>query len=115
MKTTLLFLGLVGCGLSSDRYATKYAEAECMYSLGCFDQQILEFNNWDDQTVGGEERTAQEMCELDVLPRILLTDLECAGYDKKAAKQCVDDWVGQGCPENGADPDVPSICDSVFF
>jgi hypothetical protein len=115
MKTRLfILLALAGCGVSSDRYASQYAEAECTYAISCFDAQILEFNNWVAQTVEGEERTAQEMCERDVAPRIMQTNQICATFDKKAAKQCLDEWETQGCPDNGADPDVPIICDSVF-
>ena len=111
---TIWFLALVGCGVSSDRYVEKYAEAECTYSLSCFGDDVLEFNNWIDQVVDGEERTAQEMCEMDIVPRMLLEKQQCALYDKAAAKQCLDDWEVQGCPENGADPNVPDICASVF-
>jgi len=114
MKTTWLFLGLIGCGVSSDRYITKYAEAECTYSLACFDEDVLTFNNWLDQTVDGEEVTAQEMCERDIVPLLMLSNQQCSVYDKAAAKQCLDEWETQGCPENAADPDVPAICGKVF-
>jgi len=114
MKATWVFLVLLGCGVSSDRYAAKYAEEECVYSMACLDAEVLEFNNWRDQTVNGEERTGQEMCERDVVPRILLENLQCAVYDKAYAKSCLDDWAAQGCPENGADPDIPESCASVY-
>jgi hypothetical protein len=112
----MLWLGfaLTACGMSPERYANKYAEAECAYSVECLDAQILEFNNWVGQTVDGEEQTAQQMCERDVIPRILLLNKECSSFDSKSAKQCLDEWETQGCPENGADPDVPAICGSVF-
>ena len=97
MKTIWL-LFLVGCGVSSDRYVEKYAEAECTYSLECL----------------GDERTALEMCERDVVPRMLLEKQQCAVFDKSSAKQCLDDWAVQGCPDNGADPNVPEVCSQVY-
>lgn len=114
MKATMLLLVLFGCGVSADNFANKYAEAECAYAIECFDSQILEFNNWVAQSVDGEDRTAQEMCEIDVAPVIMLRNQQCATFDRKAATQCMDEWETQGCPENGADPDVPSICASVY-
>ena len=113
MKTIWL-LFLVGCGVSSDRYVEKYAEAECTYSLEWLGDEVLAFNNWIDQVVDGEERTALEMCERDVVPRMLLEKQQCAVFDKSSAKQCLDDWAVQGCPDNGADPNVPEVCSQVY-
>ena len=117
MVRTFIFAVAVsagGCGLSPDGYVSKYAEAECSYSLECFDAQVLEFNNWVAQTVDGEELTGADMCELDIVPRLLKQKQECTVYDKALAKACLDDWAVQGCPENGADPEVPEACAGVF-
>ena len=117
MVRTLIFalaISVGGCGLSPDGYVSKYSEAECEYSLECFDTQVLEFNNWVSQTVDGEELTGAQMCELDIVPRLLKQKQECPVYDRGLAKACLKDWALQACPENGASPEVPVACASVF-
>ena len=112
----MLVLGVIlaACNPSAEKFASKYAEAECEYAVSCLDAEVLEFNNWVAQTVDGVERSAQEMCELDVIPQMLLKNVECGTFDSKTAKQCIKDWEVQACSENGAEIDAPSSCETVY-
>ncbi|MCO4747294.1 MAG: hypothetical protein KC912_21020 [Proteobacteria bacterium] len=96
----LTALLLTACGLSEEKYESKFAESYCEYALECFESPVLEFNGWTDM----------DTCVPDFGGRFADSSTGCI-YDPKAAKDCLKALKKHPCSEA---PDMPATCDLAF-
>lgn len=109
MPRTLLFaaaaaLLATACGVSAEQYGAERPEAECEWSLRCFEADVLAYRGW----------SSTERCLTDVGSRVAGEAARCNSYDDAAARDCLDGLAAATCP-GAEDPlDPPEACSRVY-
>ena len=97
---------LPACSVDEERYVSELTTGDCAYALACWDEDVLTQFGWTDQ----------ETCEADQGPQNARLPLDCTGYDKKKAKECVKALKERNCADSADRTDLgrPAVCEEVI-
>lgn len=109
MRTALtlsLLLLASACAVKEERFVSEITTGDCAYALTC----------WDDDVLTQFGYTSQETCEADRGPINARLPLDCATYDKKAARACIKALDERPCGDGTDRTDLgrPEVCADVF-
>lgn len=97
---------LAACSVNEERYVSELTAGDCAYALTCWDDSVLTQYGW----------TSQEACEADQGPVNARLPIDCAVYDKKAARECIKALDERSCVDSEDPTELgrPEICAQVF-
>ena len=99
----LATLLLTGC-MSQNKFLDRFFIAECDFILACTEPAVLVFNGYD----------SADACVAARQPDWESGWASCADFERKAARECLEQLDSPTCPAEGEEVSAPAICEAVY-